>query len=197
MPLIAAPPPSEKPVSPTLSRFAVVLASFAAIRAVAFAEADPVGAAESTFLALLVSGVLAAIATIALRPAWELGWTAILSTTAIWIVGYGPHRGALVTLVLLGGLVLAAVRASRSGDVLRSPGKSAALALGLQLLMRCDLLLPPLLDLRTLVSVLALPVASGIALSVLSRHFEAQGRQEGSSASVRIAAAAVVVLAPG
>ena len=56
MPL-PSPPPSAESLSPELGRFAIVLAAFAAIRAVAHTEADPVGAAESAFLALLVGAV--------------------------------------------------------------------------------------------------------------------------------------------
>lgn len=179
-----APPPTDRPELP---RFVLVLAAYGAVAAFSRTVAEPVGAAESAFLGLLVGGVLAAIAALAPWPAWELGWSALLAVAAIWIVGYGPHRGAVVTLVLAGGLATAAARAGR--EALRSPGRSVALALGLQLLLRCDLLLPPYLDLRTLVSVLALPAVAGTALTVLARRFGA--------AAAWTAGAAAVVLAPG
>ncbi len=183
MPLIETTPATR---SPEAARVALVASAFLAIRAYAFTQADPVGAAESAYLSLLAGGVLAAVAALAPRPARELYWTAIAVTTAIWIVGYGAHRGALVTLLLVAGLAMAALRA---GDVLASPGASAALALGLQLITRCDLLLPPLLDPRTLVSVLALPVACGVSLHILARRFGAH--------PAGIAGAATVVLSPG
>lgn len=168
--------------------FLVALAAFVAIQVLAGVVTEPVGAAESGFLSLLAGGVLAAIAVVAPRPAWEVGWTAILAVTAIWIVGYGPHRGAVVTLLLLAALAVAAARAGGAA-LLGSPGRSVALALGLQLMLRCDLLLPPLLDPRTLVSVLVLPAVAGGALHVLARRFGAP--------AAWIGGAAVVVLAPG
>jgi hypothetical protein len=180
-----AQPPTDRPEP---SRLVLVLAAFAAVQAFARTVAEPVGADESAFLSLLVGGVLAAIAAVAPRPAWELGWTALSAVAAIWIVGYGPHRGAVVTVVLAAGLAVAAARAG-GAELMSSPGAAAALALGFQLLLRCDLLLPPLLDLRTLVSVLALPVAAGIALSVLAGRFGAP--------AAWAAGVAAVVLAPG
>lgn len=167
----------------------MVLATFAAIHGFALTQADPAGGAESAFLALLVGSVVAVIATIAPPPAWELGWTALLATTVIWVVEYGPHRGAVVTIVLCGGLAVAAGRAWLRGGRKLRPELSVPIALGVQLLMRCDLLLPPLFDPRTLVSVLALPVASGLALSLLATRF---GHRR-----ALVAGGAAVVLSPG
>lgn len=189
MPVENASVDPEKPVPPEWARFAVAVASYLAIRSFAASEADPVGARESAYLALLVGGVAACLAAVAPRPARELGWTAVLATTAVWIVGYGPHRGALVTLVLLAGLTLASMRAVRHGGVLASPGRSVAVALGVQLLVRGDLLLPPFLDARTLVSVLALPAVVGVSASVLTRRFDPR--------AVGMAAAAAAILSPG
>ncbi|MCP4659786.1 MAG: hypothetical protein GY856_30655 [bacterium] len=182
-------PASARLRPPEAARFAVALAAFAAIRCFALTQADPAGGAESAYLALLVGGVVAVIAAIAPRPAWELGWTALLATTAIWIVEYGPHRGALVTVVVCGGLAVAAGRGWLRGGCELRPELSVPLALGAQLLMRCDLLLPPLFDPRTLVSVLALPAASGLALSLLATRF---GHRR-----ALVAGGAAVVLSPG
>ena len=182
-------PAVDQRVPAIVPRFVLVVAGYLALALFSTAEADPVGAAESRYLALLVGVVLAAIAFLAPSGFFELGWTAVLATTAMWAVGYGPHRGALVTVLLTLGLALAALRAGRDGSLITSPGRSAALALGLQALLRGDLLLPPLTDARTLVSLLVLPVASGVAASLLARRFDLR--------RVGVAAGAVVVLSPG
>lgn len=170
-------------------RFTLVLAAYLAVNAMASVEADPVSVAESQFLALLVGGVLACIAILAPHPSWELSSTALLATTAVWIVGYGPHRGALVTSVLLVGLVVSVARIDRLDGVLKSTARTVATALGFQLLVRGDLLLLPVLDPRTLVSVLVLPWFSGLALWILARYF--------TSSMVALAGLAVFVLSPG
>ncbi len=175
----------RRPTAP--AHLAVALAAFAAVQSLARTQADPVGSSESAFLALMVGGVLVAIAVVAPRPSLELGWTAVLAVAAVWAVGYGPHRGALVSLVLIAGLVVAAGRAGV--ELLLAPGPSAGLALGVQLLARPDLLLAPLLDLRTVTSVAALPVAAGLALTLLARRF--------GTAPAWIAGAAAFVLSPG
>ena len=176
---------------PALARFVVALAACGAIQALARSQAHPAGAAESVYLALLVGGVLAAIAALAPRPGRETLGTALLAVAGTWIVGHGPHRGALVALILVVGLTVAAARATRSSPagVLAAPGRTIALAVGLQMLARGDLLLPPLLDPRTLVSLLALPAVTGVALHVLARSFDAT--------PVWVAGGAVYVLSPG
>lgn len=170
-------------------RFAVTLAAFLAISALAAVESDPVSSAESRFLALLLGGILACMAILAPSQPWELSLTALLATTAVWIVGYGPHRGALVTSVLLVGLIVSLARGERVVGVLQSPARAVAAAMAFQLLARTDLLLLPIFDARTLVSVLVLPPVSGVALVILARYF--------NSWVASLVGLAVFVLSPG
>lgn len=190
--------PSPRFTTLDLARWTVPVAAWAAIRSLLVVQSDPAAQAETRFLAFWVAAVLMALAGLTATPArrsGELLWTAVLATAVAWIAPPAPLRGALVGLVLVLGLLVAAGRtwldaqgrcttAGRLG-----PGTLVPLALACQLLARVDLLLPPLLDLRTLVSVLVLPAVSGIALSVLALRME--GRR------VLLVATTVVVLSPG
>ncbi|MEE8523773.1 MAG: hypothetical protein V3T72_07555 [Thermoanaerobaculia bacterium] len=176
------------------ARWVVPLAALLSVWGIAALQSDPAAVAESRFLALLTAGVLAAVAAIAAeRPGATaiLGWTALLACGAAWIAYHGPSRGAVVTLILVLGLTAAVGRAWSDG---RDRERMAfafpvPAAIGCQLVMRSDLLLPPLLDLRTVVSVLILPALSGGALSVLGARFGPR--------PALLAGGAVVVLAPG
>lgn len=170
-----------------LARYAIPLTAFLAVRAFAVSQADPAGAVESAFLGLLIGGVVAAIA--ALGSYRELAGTALLALTSIWITDYGPSRSALVSMVLAVGLALAAGRRWQQSRGSLPIALTVPTALAFQLLVRCDLLLPPLLDLRTLVSLLLLPTAAALAISLLAaRHGARRGL---------FAAFAVAILAPG
>lgn len=177
------PPPAG---FPPLPRWLVPPAALLAIWGLAGLQSDAAAAAESRFLAVLVAAVLAALAALSTR---ELGWTALLATAAAWIAYHGPSRGAVVTLILAAGLAVAAEGAWRRRSRRLDPGLTVPAAIALQLLLRSDLLLPPLLDARTLVSVLALPAAAGWAVSRLAARFGA--------ARALVAGATAVVLAPG
>lgn len=185
-----------------LARFAVPLAAWAAIRSLVVVQGDPVAQAETRFLALWVGAVLMALAgftgarcTGGPSRDGELLWTAIWATAAAWIPPPAPLRGALVALVLLLGLLVAVGRTWLDGQgrftiVERlGPATLVPLALAGQLLTRTDLLLPPLLDVRTLVSVLVLPAVAGTSLSVLALRVD--GRR------VLLMGATVLVLFPG
>lgn len=174
------------PPRSALARVAIVLAVYTVGRMLAASQVDPVGAAESGFLALLAGVALAAVAAMTPQRPWELYGAALLVPAALWLVGYGPHRGAVVTLLLTGALVLAV---GRSSPLDLSASTTAAIAVGFQVLLRPDLLLPPLLDLRTIVSVVALPVAAGFSIHILAERF---GRYP-----AMIAGTAVMILAPG
>ena len=181
-----------------LARWVLPLAAWAAIRSLVVVQDDPAAQAETRFLALWVGTVLVALAGFTggrNRREGELLWTAVFATAAAWIAPPAPLRGALVGGVLVLGLLTAVGRtwldargrfetAGRMGT-----GTLVPLALACQLLARSDLLLPPLLDLRTLVSVLMLPTLCGTALSLLARRTD--GRR------VLLAGAAVLVLSPG
>lgn len=159
----------------------------AAMASFAGREADPLGAAESGYLAVLAVAVLIPIAFLAQWPALELGLGSVLATAAVWALPRGPGRGAVVVLVLAAALAVAAGRRLLRGgtglEVL------IPLALGVQMLMRGDLLFAPSLSLRTLVALIALPVAGALAVWILSwRH---------GLALALIAGGTAVVLAPG
>lgn len=180
-------PPRTDPTPPlaVLERAVVPIAAYLALAAFTSTQVDTVGRAEGAFLALFTAGLLAVIAALAVGArhrgrSGELSWTALLAVAAVWIAYQGPSRGAVVSAVLLAGLTVSAVRSllaedgawHRDGRL--GLGAAAALALGLQLATRCDLLLAPLLAPRTLVSLLALPVAAGWAVSLLSARFGAR-----------------------
>lgn len=195
MPVMDPPFPSLNTVPlPSPERWLVPLAALLAIRALTLLQNDPAAVAETRFLALLVAGVLVTIAALCAPAARapELAGTALLATAASWIAYHGPSRGAVVTLILALGLALAFGRAWR--DRIAAPqgpdlSLTVPVAVGLQLLLRGDLLLPPLLDTRTVVSLLALPVAAGGAIWVLGARF--------GERRALIAAAAALLPAPG
>ncbi|HWM90526.1 MAG TPA: hypothetical protein VN493_07135 [Thermoanaerobaculia bacterium] len=149
-------------------RFLVPLAVLGAVAA--FASRETTAAAESLFLGEISTAVLLAVAALALAPAFELGLGAVLAVTAVWGLPPGPGRGAAVMLLLTATFLIAAVRRlSRTLPDLPL-SVSIPLALGLQLLLRSELLFEPP-GLRTLVALLVLPVAGGVAMAVLaSRH---------------------------
>ncbi len=187
----------------------VPLAAYVALRSYTSTQSDPAGNAEAAFLSLLVAGVLAAIAALGAGARWgrgpaegagaqhhpELAVTALLATATVWIAYQGPSRGAVVSLILVIGLAVSAARALldergrlRGGRQLTS-GVTVPLALGLQFLMRGDLLLAPLFETRTLTSLLALPLVAGVATSVLAASL---GRRR-----ALLAGGLTAVLAPG
>jgi hypothetical protein len=172
-----------------LARALVPLAALAAMAALALREVDPVSGAESWYLAVLSTGVLLAVAFLARAPAWEAGLGAMLATAAVWALPAGPGRGAAVVLLLLGILAVAAARRLASDPDHLPLNVTVPLALGVQVLLRGgELLFQPQANVRTLVALIALPVAGAVATTVLARR-------HGSLAL--IAAGTAVLLAPG
>jgi hypothetical protein len=167
-------------------RFLIPLAAFGAMAAFASLEVDPAGAAESGYLALLATAVLLSVAALAPAPAVELGLGATLATSVVWALPQGPGRGAALGLLLAATLAVAAGRAlagNRLGLSVTIP-----LSLGVQFLLRGELLFHPHPDLRTLVALLVLPLAGAAAVTVLSeRH----------GMLPLLAAATAVAVAPG
>ena len=173
---------------PENERWLLPVAVIAAAHAFAWSQRDPVGRAESVFLGMSSAAVVAVIASLGLssrnRSTPEPRWTALLATAAIWIAYQGPSRGAVVGAVLVIGLAIAATRAlldapgrfRAEGEIAEGEikvGVAVALALGLQLLLRAELLLFPLLDLRVLISLLLLPSVAGLSVAVLAGRFGA------------------------
>ena len=163
------------------------LAALAAMASFAGREADPFGAAESGYLAVLAVAVLIPVGFLARWPALELGLGSVLATATVWALPRGPGRGAVVVMVLAAALVVAAGRRLLRGgaglEVL------IPLALGVQALLRGDLLFDPTASVRTLVALLALPVAGALAVWVLS--------QRHGLVLALIAGGTAVALAPG
>ena len=186
-------------------RILVPLAALAAMASFAAREIEPSGAAESAYLAVLATAVLLAVGFLARWPAIELGLGATLATAAVWSLPSGPGRGAAVVMVLMAAVAVAAGRRLLSEPPLsRRLGGEAGregvggvralqilipLALALQFLLRGELLFEPALSFRTLVALIALPVAGAAAVAVLSRRH--------GPAFALIAGATAIVLAPG
>jgi hypothetical protein len=171
-----------------LPRFLIPLAVLGAIAAFSAREAIPSAAAEGLFLGELAAAVLLVVAALAPAPAAELGVGATLAVTAVWSLPSGPGRGATVVLVLLASFAVSAVR--RLARTLPELPVDVAipLALGAQLLLRSELLFEPVTA-RTLVALLALPVAAGLALALAARRIHGP--------LVLIVAAVVLALGPG
>jgi hypothetical protein len=162
-------PSSTRALSPLVVA-AVPLAVFAAAAAFAAHEVDRVGAAETAYLGGVAAAALAAVAALAPSPALELGLGATLAVTLLWTLPDGPGRGAALGLLLAATFTIAAVR--RLGRVLPALplGVAVPLALGVQMLLRGDLLLAPRADLKTLGVLLGMPIVAGVALALLARR---------------------------
>jgi hypothetical protein len=139
---------------------------------------------EGLFLGELSAAVLLVVAALAPAPALELGLGSVLAVTAVWALPPGPGRGAAVMLLLTAAFLTACVR--RLSTVLPDLpfAVSIPLALGVQILLRSELLFEPP-GVRTMVALLALPVAAGAAMTVLSGEI------------ALLAAGVVVLFGPG
>jgi membrane protein implicated in regulation of membrane protease activity len=181
-------------------RILAPLAAWASMASFAAREADPAGASESAYLALLAAAVLLPAGFLAPWPAYEVGIGSALAAAVVWALPPGPGRGAAMMVLLVAVLAVAAGRALFSPSPSegggrgweRGPGGEGSiipLALGSQVLLRGDLLFAPPPVLRLIVALIVLPVAGGIALSILARrHGMALALSAGGTA---------VALAPG
>ncbi|HEX3130584.1 MAG TPA: hypothetical protein VH394_24815 [Thermoanaerobaculia bacterium] len=171
-----------------LTRFLIPLAVLGAIAAFSVREVSPSAAAEGLFLGKLAAVVLLAVAVLAPAPAAELGVGATLAVTAVWSLPPGPGRGATVVLLLLATFLVSALR--RLGRTLPELPLNVTipLALGAQFLLRSELLFEPVTP-RTLVALLVLPVAGGLALTIAARRLHGP--------VVLSAAAVALALGPG
>jgi hypothetical protein len=173
-----------------LVRTSVPLAAMAALGVFA-RSAEPSGAAEGIYLAVLAGAALLAVAFLAPAKAatWELGLGAVLAVAAGWALPPGPGRGAAMTLLLTALVAIAAARRLASCLPDLPLDVSLPLALGGQVLLRGNLLFHPQANARTLVALLVLPAAGAMAVSLLAR------RHGGGPAL--LAAGTALLLAPG
>lgn len=172
-------------------RLLVPLGALAAMAAYSGRDTMAGATAEGLYLAVLAAAALLPVGWLAPAPALELGMGAVLATAAVWALPPGPGRGAAVVLILVAALAVAAARrlsAPSSGEGV-APGVTIPLALGLQILLRGELLLAPVLSVRLLVALLVLPVAGALAVTMLSRRHGA--------VLPLIAAGTALTLAPG
>lgn len=185
-------------ISRPRAAWAFPVATFFAATIFGSLQVDPAQAAETRFLALVAAGVLAAVVALGGSPrsrgsstftsgATVSGTLAVIFLALVWTLHHGPQRGTVATLALAAGLAWATTNALRVRGA--TPAVLVPVALGLQLLLRPDLLLPPLLDARTLVSVLVLPAVAGLAVATLASRFGAR--------RALVAGALVATLAPG
>jgi hypothetical protein len=184
---------NDQPAQPSfrsdLLRLLVPLAALAAMVSYAAREGGS-GGAESTYLAVLAAAVLLPAGFLAPWPAFELGLGAVLATAAVWVLSPGPGRGAAMVLVLAAVLAVAAGRRIASAATSpQGPAFFIPLALALQILLRGELLFAPALAARTAVALVALPVAGGLAVSLLARRH--------GTALALLAGGTALALAPG
>lgn len=139
--------------------------------------------AEGLFLGELSAALLLVVAALAPAPAFELGLGSVLAVTTVWAFPPGPGRGAAVMLLLVATFTAACIRRLSKGDLPFIP-----FALGLQILLRSELLFEPP-GVRTVVALLALPVAAGVALELLASR-------RGGEIAV-LAAGVTVLFGPG
>lgn len=174
-------------------RLLVPLGALAAMAAFSGRDTLAGGTAEGIYLAVLAVAALLPVGWLAPEPALELGLGALLATAAVWALPPGPARGAIVVLVLAATLAAAAARRllmpSPTDAAPLSLGVAIPLALGLQVLLRGELLLAPALTVRLLVALLVLPVAGALAVTMLARRHGA--------VLALIAAGTALTLAPG
>ena len=157
---------------------------------------DDAGRAELGFLALFAAVAVAALIGFEL----ELGrlrvgpGVALALAATPWLLHQGPRRGAVLSALVVAGFVVVGCRAWRLA-LTRAPGDHrldgvwVPAAFLVQVLTRGDLLLPPWLEPRTLVSLVLLPAVAGLSLQTLARLH--------GPARVLVLAAALVVVAPG
>ena len=153
-----------------------------------FAALGPPGdaAAEGLFLARMAAGLLAAASWVAPR-AVDGALASVLTVAAAFLLPAGPPRGATVVALLCGALALAVWRRARAGGAGALAQVAAPLAIGIQFLLRSDLLLgtPTRASALTL---LVLPLVAGAGIVWLgARH----------GARAWIAAAALLAVGPG
>ena len=155
---------------PPLANFAVALAAGIAMFTYAGGLANPAAGAETHYLAVWATAVLLALAGLAVQPALDLAGAAVLTTLVVWVVPYGPTRGAAIGLLLT--MAFAAIEfryLEKTGSKLTWTW-AVATAMGLQFLCRADRFLTLAVEPSVLVAVVALPVAAAVLFIVLQQR---------------------------
>jgi hypothetical protein len=127
--------------------------------------------AETSYLTLLATGVLTAVALLTPRPGLEVGVAGTLAVLLLWVMPSGPSRGAGLTVLLLATLGVAAIRywGPRRHPRLHPLLAGFAAIFGVQLLMRAEDLLHAGPDPATVGRFLLLPALAATALAVIAR----------------------------
>jgi len=171
----------------TLARGVAPLLGALAIAVFAAGGSPGDAAAEGLFLARLAAGVLAAISWVA-PQVLDGALAAGLVVAGAWVLPAGPPRAASVVAMLAAGLALAVWRRIHSEGVVRGLSIAAVpLAIGLQFLLRSDLLLGAPSP-RAAFTLLLLPIVGGASCAWL-------GRRHGARAA--IATGALLCVGPG
>jgi len=171
----------------TLARGLAPLLGALAIAVFAAGGTPGDAAAEGLFLARLAAGLLAATSFVAPR-ALDGALASVLAVAAAWVLPAGPPRAASLVTLLAGALALAAWRRLRAdGGALGLARIAVPCAVGLQFLLRSDLLLGAPTP-STAFTLLVLPLVGGASTAWLAGR---RGVRAG------IAAASVLCLGPG
>ncbi|MFQ5526056.1 MAG: hypothetical protein ACE5GX_07305 [Thermoanaerobaculia bacterium] len=147
--------------------WAVPFAFLAGAWAFATYHTDPTSAAEASFLGLLATVVLSAIAALDHPPYRVLSVSALLTILAIWTLPPGAAQGATVSVLLVAGTAFATRgrMIQKSGNSL--VGSAVALAIAAQALFRPEIWLAPALVKSFALDAVALPVVAGLATASL------------------------------
>jgi len=160
--------PSDRFVE-MLSGPAATLAFFASIAAFSAHHTLPENAAESAFLGLLVTVILASLSFVESPPHRLVAAIALLSAFALWTLPAGGARGATVSFVLTGGLGLAAWENVRRHAGLKRPASLVALAISAQALFRPEAWLAPSWSWAFVFEAILLPLMAGLGSAELIR----------------------------
>jgi len=168
---------------------AVVLAAGASLFLLASAQADPLAATETRYLAFWSVAMLFCAAGLSRQLSFELAGSTLLLVLAGWVVPAGPVRAATFGLLLTAGLGVLIYRRLADASEGLDWNFWVPVALGVQLLARSDQLLSQPVEPKTLFGLVVLPLAAAWSLGLIARR-------RGVGVGL-LAAGACLVLVPG
>ena len=168
---------------------AVVLAAGASLFLLASAQADPLAATETRYLAFWSVAVLLCAAGLSRQLSFELAGSTLLLVLVGWVVPAGPVRAATFGLLLTAGLGMLIHRRLADDSKGLDWNLWVPFALGVQLLARSDRLLSHPMEPRTFFGLVVLPLAAAWSLGLIARS-----RSVGTAL---LAAGVCLVLVPG